>query len=63
MLAAQQAGLDQGRTDMLAIAFIVARLVYIAIYLANQGALRSLVWAVGLGITIAIFAPTLTLAL
>jgi uncharacterized MAPEG superfamily protein len=63
VLAAQQAGLDQGRTDTLAIAFIVARLVYIAIYLANQGALRSLVWAVGLGITIAIFAPTLTLAL
>ncbi|HIV70987.1 MAG TPA: MAPEG family protein [Candidatus Aquabacterium excrementipullorum] len=63
VLAAQQAGLDQGRTDTLAIAFIVTRLVYIAIYLANQGALRSLVWGVGLAITIAIFAPTLSFAL
>jgi uncharacterized MAPEG superfamily protein len=63
VLAAQQAGLEQGRTDMLAIAFIVTRLVYIAIYLANQGALRSLVWGVGLAITIAIFAPTLSFAL
>ena len=63
VLAAQLAGLDQGRTDMLAIAFIVTRLVYTAIYLANLGALRSLVWGVGLAITIAIFAPTLSFAL
>ncbi len=61
VLAAQFAGLDQGRTDQLAMAFIAARLIYTAIYFANFAALRSLVWAVGLAITIAIFAPTLSL--
>ena len=61
VLAAQGAALDQGRTDQLAMAFIAARLAYIAIYLADIAALRSVVWAVGLGVAIAIFAPTLNL--
>ncbi len=61
VLAAQGAGLEQGRTDQLAMAFIAARLAYIAIYLADIAALRSVVWAVGLGLAIAIFAPTLNL--
>ena len=61
VLAAQSAGLEQGRTDQLAMAFIAARLAYIAIYLANIAALRSVVWAVGLGVAIDIFAPTLNL--
>jgi uncharacterized MAPEG superfamily protein len=61
VLAAQLAGLDQGRTDLYAMAFIGARLVYTALYLANVAALRSVVWAVGLGCAIAIFAPTLKL--
>ncbi len=61
VLAAQLAGLDQARTDMLAMAFIGGRLVYTLTYLADLAALRSLVWAAGLGVTIAIFAPTLML--
>jgi uncharacterized MAPEG superfamily protein len=61
VLAAQGAGLAQGRTDQLAMYFIAARLAYIAIYLADIAALRSVVWAVGLGLAIAIFAPTLNL--
>lgn len=60
VLAAQFAGLDQARTDHLALAFIGVRLVYTAVYLANMGALRSLIWAVGHGVAIAIFAPTLS---
>ena len=55
VLVAQQAGADQGRVDLLAMSFIAARLVYGAMYLANLAPLRSLVWAVGLGLTIAIF--------
>jgi len=62
VLAAQLAQLDQGRTDHLAMAFIGIRLVYTVMYLANLAALRSLVWFAGLGATIAIMAPTLTLA-
>ncbi len=61
VLAAQMAQVDQGRTDTLALAFLAVRLVYIAIYLADLATLRSLVWFVGMGITVAIFAPTLTL--
>lgn len=61
VLAAQAAGLDQARTDMLAQAFIGLRVLYVAIYLANIGALRSLVWAAAMGVSIAIFAPTLSL--
>jgi len=60
VLAAQFAGLDQARTDHLALAFIGLRVIYTAIYFANIGALRSLVWAAALGVNIAIFAPTLT---
>jgi uncharacterized MAPEG superfamily protein len=62
VLAAQHAGLDQARTDHLAMAFIVIRLVYGAVYLADIGALRSLVWFAGYGVTVAIFAPTISLA-
>ena len=61
VLAAQHAGLEQGRIDLLAMSFSAARLVYTALYLANIGALRSLVWGVGVACSIAIFAPTLSM--
>jgi uncharacterized MAPEG superfamily protein len=60
VLAAQAAGLDQARTDHLALAFIGLRVLYTAIYLANIGALRSLVWGAAVAVNIAIFAPTLS---
>ena len=59
VLAAQHAGLPQAHTDQLAMIFVALRLVYVAIYLANVGALRTLVWVAGYGVTIAIFAPLL----
>lgn len=60
VLAAQAAGLDQARTDQLALAFIGLRVVYTALYLANIAPLRSLVWAGALAANIAMFAPTLS---
>lgn len=60
VLAAQFAGVDQARTDHLALAFIGVRVLYTAIYLANIAALRTLVWTVGVGLVIAIFSPTLS---
>jgi uncharacterized MAPEG superfamily protein len=63
VLAAQLAGLDQARTDQLAMIFIGLRLVYNALYLANIGALRTLVWFAGFATAVAIFAPTLKFAL
>jgi uncharacterized MAPEG superfamily protein len=35
-------------------AWIVARLVYLAVYISGHGTVRSLVWAVALGVNIAI---------
>lgn len=61
VLAAQAAGIDQARTDHLALAFIGIRVLYNAMYFANIGALRTLVWTAGLAVTIAIFAPTLSM--
>ncbi len=41
--------------DNLSIAFVLSRLVYIGLYLADLATLRSLVWTIGFGIVIAIF--------
>lgn len=45
----------QGTIDMLAIAFVVCRVLYGVMYLANQPSLRSLVWMAGLGCVVALF--------
>lgn len=45
----------QARADQLAMVFIAARVVYIPLYIAGLGALRSLVWAVGIGAAVWIF--------
>lgn len=55
VLTAHLAGAPQGSVDALALAFIVARLLYVACYLADRATLRSLVWLVGLGLSIALF--------
>jgi uncharacterized MAPEG superfamily protein len=60
VLAAQMAGVDQARTDLLAMAFIGARIVYTALYLADVAAMRTVVWCIGLGLCIAIFSPTMS---
>lgn len=52
VLFAQMGHADQARIDLLAMAFIALRLVYIALYLMNQGTLRTLVWTAGLGVCI-----------
>ena len=45
VLIAHQLGYAQGRLDLLAAAFVVLRLVYIGLYVAGRGTLRSAVWA------------------
>ncbi len=55
VLAAQQMQLAQARIDQLAMGFIAARGVYIALYLADQPTLRSLAWGVGLALSVALF--------
>jgi uncharacterized MAPEG superfamily protein len=56
IVLAQQAHADQARIDLLAMTFIGIRLAYVAAYLMNQAALRSLIWFTGLGVSIAILA-------
>lgn len=55
VIVAHQLGAPQGRVDALAAAFILARIVYIATYVADLSTARSLAWAAGLGLAIAIF--------
>jgi uncharacterized MAPEG superfamily protein len=45
----------QDVVDGLAVAFIVARVVYVLLYLGNRPTLRSVVWSVGLACNLTIF--------
>ena len=56
VLLAQMAQADQGRVDMLALAFVGIRIAYVAAYIANQGTLRTLIWTAGVGVSIALLA-------
>lgn len=55
VLVAQHAQASQGVVDGVAIGFIVARLGYIAAYLADRANLRSLLWLAGLICCVALF--------
>ena len=49
----------QARVDMLAVVFVLARIIYVTCYLADWPRARSLVWAVGLAMCIAIFVSSI----
>ena len=55
MIIAHLSGGDQSRIDMLAMAFIVIRVIYGITYLANMATLRSVVWMAGMVTVIALF--------
>jgi uncharacterized MAPEG superfamily protein len=55
LLVASQHQAAQGTVDLLALGFLVSRLVYIALYLADQASLRSLLWMAGLAASVALF--------
>lgn len=55
VIVAQQLGYSQLRIDMLAVAYVLLRVVYIAMYISGRGSLRSAVWALGFVVNIAIF--------
>ena len=55
VLVAQQAGAAQATVDLMAVAFIAARITYIAMYVADLATLRSVVWVVGFALSIALF--------
>ncbi len=55
VLAALHAGVDGHLLDQITGAFILVRLVYIALYVADKASLRSLVWMVGHGLIVALY--------
>ncbi|MFT3805452.1 MAPEG family protein [Arenimonas sp.] len=55
VLIAERLQAPQGRIDALALLFVAMRIGYIAAYLADKASLRSLLWAVALGASIALF--------
>ncbi|HUD33816.1 MAG TPA: MAPEG family protein [Variovorax sp.] len=51
---AHQLGAAQGRIDLLAGAYVVLRVIYVGLYVAGIGGLRSAVWALGFLANVAI---------
>ena len=45
----------RARIDGLAVAFVVLRVIYLGLYLADRANLRSLIWMVGWGVCIALY--------
>ena len=55
VIIASIANAPQGRIDLLAIGFVVARISYLVCYVANWPTTRSIVWLTGLACVVAIF--------
>ena len=55
VLVAHQLGYDQARLDLLAMAYVLLRVLYIALYIAGRGSARSAVWALAFVVNIGIF--------
>jgi len=55
IFVAEMTGALQERIDLLATIFVALRIVYTALYFANLATLRSIVWSLGLVVTIWIF--------
>jgi uncharacterized MAPEG superfamily protein len=54
VIIAHQNGALQARLDVLAFGYVVLRLVYILMYVADLASARSLVWALALAVNIAV---------
>jgi uncharacterized MAPEG superfamily protein len=55
VLLAHQMRALQGTLDMLCALFVVVRLLYILMYIANMANLRSVLWFMGLALNVGIF--------
>ncbi|OIN92394.1 MAG: glutathione metabolism protein [Comamonadaceae bacterium CG1_02_60_18] len=54
VVIAHQLGAYQARVDLLALVYVVLRVVFVLLYLANLANLRSLVWGLALAVNVAI---------
>jgi uncharacterized MAPEG superfamily protein len=55
VLLAEMRSVPQGTVNVLAVAFLAARIAYAVFYLTDRPTLRSMVWAVGFACNLAIF--------
>lgn len=55
VIIAHLAGAAQASVDMLAVSWVVLRLAYGFVYMADIGALRTAVWAIALGCVVGLF--------
>jgi uncharacterized MAPEG superfamily protein len=55
VIVAHQLGAAQARVDALALAYVLLRVVYVSLYIRDKSTLRSLVWVLGLAVSIALF--------
>ena len=55
VIIASIANAPQGRIDLLAIGFVVARIAYLVCYVADWPSTRSIAWLAGLACVVAIF--------
>lgn len=55
VLLAEMRGAPQGSINALAVAFLLARVVYVACYWGNQPTARSIVFAAGFGLNVWLF--------
>ncbi|HEY0185798.1 MAG TPA: MAPEG family protein [Rhodopila sp.] len=55
VILAEMRAVPQGVVNALAVAFVVARIAYVLLYLGNRPTLRSAVWSVAFACNLAIF--------
>ena len=55
VIIASIANAPQNKVDLLAIGFVLARIVYLVCYIANWSTARSIVWLLGLACAVVIF--------
>jgi uncharacterized MAPEG superfamily protein len=55
VLLAEMRGAPQGTLNVLAVAFLLARVIYVACYLGNRPTWRSAIWALAFACNLAIF--------
>ena len=55
VLAAQQQQVAQGVIDTLAVAFVLLRVAYLALYVADRATERTMVWISALAVCVALF--------
>ncbi len=55
VLVAQLGGVGASTVNALAVSFVLLRVLYIALYVTDRAAARSIVWMLGMGVCIALF--------